>query len=608
VSTIRRALLLLDEGSRRVWWGLVLLSVVAAGAEALGAAALYAFIRIVAAPDLALAVPVVGALLAPVRGAAASTVVLTATAALLLFYLTKNGLLAAIAWGQCGWAAEARAALAQRVYAAYLGAPWAFRLRRSSAELIGNATTAVDAVFRHVLGPAMVLVTETLVMLSIGAVLLATAPASTLAVAVGIGGTGACFLAATRARSLRWSGELLRLERDDLRGAQQTLGAAKELRVLGREAFFVAEFARRQAALVEVRRASEALAAMPRLLVETVFVLAALGLVILATVLDRAGPELLPLLALYAYAGFRVIPSANRWMMSVNQVRLGAAPTRELADDLAGLAAIRRPPADPQPIDFESSLELEHVDFTYEGADRPALRDVCLTIRRGEAIGVVGPTGGGKTTLVDVLTGLLAPTSGRLLVDGRPLHASAAGWQRRIGYVPQAVFLIDDSLARNVALAVPEADVDPARLQAAIATAQLAELLASLPRGLDTIVGENGVRLSGGQRQRIGIARALYHAPILLVLDEATSALDGPTETALLEAIERSRGRCTLIVVTHRMSTARACDRLVMMEEGCVAGVGRYEELLRDSPGFRLLSRSDAARSGAEADPTCQAS
>lgn len=615
MSTIRTALLLLDERARRTWLGLVFLSVVAAGAEAVGAAALYAFIRIVAAPEAAAAIPVVGTLLAPFQGAGAATLVIAATAALLLVYLTKNGLLVAIAWRQSGWAARARAALAQRVHRAYLRAPWSFRLQRSSAELVGNTTSGVDAVFRHVLGPAMVLMTETLVMAAIGAVLFVAAPAITLAVVVGVGGTGAVLLSVTRARSLRWSRELLRLERETLRDAQQTLGTAKELRVLGRESFFVAEFARRQAALVRIRQASDVLGAMPRVLVETVFVLAALGLVVLATVLDRAGPELLPLLALYAYAGFRVIPSANRWMTSVTEVRHGAAPTKSLAADLLHLAAIERPRADPELIAFESALALDHVDFTYEGADRPALRDVCLTIGRGESVGVVGPTGGGKTTLVDVLIGLLTPTSGRLLLDGRVFRAATEGWQRTIGYVPQSVFLMDDSVRRNVALAVPAAEIDGERLRSAIETAQLAGLVASLPQGVDTIVGENGFRLSGGQRQRIGIARALYDSPSLLVLDEATSALDGPTETALLEAIECSRGPCTRIIVTHRLSAVRSCDRIVMMADGRIACVGRYDDLLRESAAFRLLAQSSEERAdapgaglGAEIDPTWQAS
>ena len=347
VRTIRTALSLLDGTARRGWAGLVLLSVVAAGAEALATAALYAFIRIVAEPATAFAIPVVRTLLAPMRGAGDRAVVLVATLALAVFQLAKNGFLAALAWRQHGWAAQARAALARRVYGTYLGAPWAFRLRRNSAELIRNVTTAVDAVFRHVLGPAMVLATETLVVLAIAAVLFAAAPGLTLAVVAGLAGTAAVLLSVTRARSMRWGAQLLRLERDVLQDVQQTAGAAKELRVLGREGFFFAEFARRQATLVAVRRRSDMLAAMPRLLVETVFVLAALGLVLLATLLGHSGPELVPLLGLYAYAGFRVIPSANRWMTSVNEVRVGAAAVNELAAELARLATVQMPGDDP---------------------------------------------------------------------------------------------------------------------------------------------------------------------------------------------------------------------------------------------------------------------
>jgi len=596
VRTIRTALALLDRRTRRAWVALVLLSVVAAGAEALGAAALYGFIRIVAEPAAAFAVPLVGTLLAPLRGAGDRAVVIAATLALVAFHLAKNGFLAALAWRQHGWAAHARAALARRVFEGYLGAPWAFRLQRNSAELIRNVTTAVDAIFRHVLAPAVVLATESLVVLAITAVLFATAPGLTLAVVVGIGGTGAVLLAFTRARSIRWGGQILRLEREVLQGVQQTLGAAKEIRMLGREGFFLAEFAQRQNALVAVRRRGDLVGTMPRLLVETVFVLSALGLVLLATLLGHTGHELVPLLGLYAYAGFRLVPSANRWMLSVNEVRMGAASVNAVAADLERLAEIHLAldgPADPLP--FAQSLELDHVEFTYEGADRAALRDVCLTIRRGESIGVVGPTGSGKTTLVDVLTGLLAPTSGRVLVDGQPVSATPRAWQQTIGYVPQTVVLVDDSLRRNVALGVPEREIDEVRLAAAIEMAQLGEFVSGLPDGLETTVGENGVRLSGGQRQRVGIARALYHSPSILVFDEATSALDNHTEAALLGAIEGLRGTRTLIVVAHRLSSVRPCDRLVLLADGRVAAVGRYDDLLRDSPDFRRLAKAGSA-------------
>jgi ATP-binding cassette subfamily C protein len=228
-------------------------------------------------------------------------------------------------------------------------------------------------------------------------------------------------------------------------------------------------------------------------------------------------------------------------------------------------------------------------------ADRTALRDVCLTIRRGESVGVVGPTGAGKTTLVDVVTGLLAATSGRVLLDGRPLPAAPRAWQRTIGYVPQSVVLVDDSLRRNVALGVPDREIDAALLAAAIEMAQLVEFVSGLPDGLETIVGENGVRLSGGQRQRVGIARALYHQPGLLVFDEATSALDGHTEAALLRATDASRGTRTLIVIAHRLSSVRPCDRLVLLMDGRVAAVGGYDELLRDSLEFRSMAEAGSA-------------
>jgi ATP-binding cassette subfamily C protein len=215
-----------------------------------------------------------------------------------------------------------------------------------------------------------------------------------------------------------------------------------------------------------------------------------------------------------------------------------------------------------------------------------------LTIHSGESIGIVGPTGAGKTTLVDLVVGLLRPSSGRILIDGKDLSSRLPAWKRNIGYVPQSIFLIDDSLRRNIALGIGDREIDESLVQAAVRLAQLERFVAELPQGLDTSVGERGVRLSGGERQRVGIARALYHDPGLLVFDEATSALDQATEAALAEAIEALHGKKTLLVVAHRLSSVRRCDLLVFLSQGRIAACGSYDDLLRDHPDFQRMVRA----------------
>ncbi len=219
-----------------------------------------------------------------------------------------------------------------------------------------------------------------------------------------------------------------------------------------------------------------------------------------------------------------------------------------------------------------------------------ALADVSLTIPRFASVGFVGPSGAGKTTIVDVLLGLLTPTGGRVTVDGTDIQTCLPRWQRQIGYIPQTIFLTDDTVRRNVAFGMEDAEIDDAAVWSAIDAAQLRELVESLPEGLDSHVGERGVRLSGGQRQRIGIARALYHRPAVLVMDEATSALDTQTERQFVEALNALQGEHTVVVIAHRLSTVRHCDRLFLLERGRVAAEGTYDELLDTSATFRAMA------------------
>jgi ATP-binding cassette subfamily C protein len=241
-------------------------------------------------------------------------------------------------------------------------------------------------------------------------------------------------------------------------------------------------------------------------------------------------------------------------------------------------------------ITFTDRVDIAHLSYTYDGSPRPVLSDISLTIRHGETIGIVGPTGAGKSTLIDLLLGLLSPSAGHIFSDGQDIALFSRSWRKKIGYVPQSIFLIDDTIRRNIALGMEDNEINERQVWNAIRLAQLEHYVHSLPLGLNTIVGERGVRLSGGQRQRIAIARALYHDPELLMFDEATSALDNQTEREVIQAIETLRGKKTLVIVAHRLSTVRACDLLVFLKEGRIVDHGAFDELLTRNEDFRRLA------------------
>ena len=274
-------------------------------------------------------------------------------------------------------------------------------------------------------------------------------------------------------------------------------------------------------------------------------------------------------------------------------VRFNRPTLDDLCDDLARFdeSRVEQVPAGPV-LPFHENIRFETVGFRYRGASSFALQNLSLTVQCNETVGLVGASGSGKTTLVDLLLGLYEPSEGRITVDGRPLDAETIPrWRQQIGYVPQHIFLSDDTLAHNIAFGIPPRDVDRARVEHAARIANLHGFIETLPEGYDTIVGERGVRLSGGQRQRIGIARALYHDPSVIVLDEATSALDGVTEDAVMEAIHDLAGRKTIIVIAHRVTTVQGSNRIFLIEEGRVVDEGTFADLSERNPTFRAMAK-----------------
>jgi ATP-binding cassette, subfamily B, bacterial PglK len=329
--------------------------------------------------------------------------------------------------------------------------------------------------------------------------------------------------------------------------------------------------------------------------VETIAVAAMLGIAAFFTLKGRPTAEVVTTLALLGFAAIRFVPSANRLVSATLGLRWGTSAINAVYNDLVALESTVSKPPEPQPVErFSDAIELRDVGYLYTGAASRSLNGVSLSIPRGSAVGFVGPSGAGKTTLIDVILGLLTPSEGKVLVDGVDLQEQISNWQRQIGYVPQTIYLADDSIRKNVAFGVSEAEIDDARVWQAIEAAQLSDMIQKLPDGLTTLVGERGVRLSGGQRQRIGIARALYHDPSVLVLDEATSSVDTETEQSIVDALERLRGDRTILVIAHRLTTVQNCDQLFFLRDGKLEANGTYEELFDVNRQFRSLAVASA--------------
>ncbi len=456
--------------------------------------------------------------------------------------------------------------------------PYTYFLQRNSGDLLKKVVADVMNYTNGVLLPFLDSVARVLTALLLLATLFLVQPVIALSAAIVLGAYYAIIFRLL-ARKRREVDENLRTSvAGSYREAQQMLGGIKPVKVHRAEEHFLSRFAKHSTVLARMYARLPVFANSARYLVEP---LAFGGLVIAVLLLAARGrdfSDILPNLGVMALAGYRLLPSVQLLYGQLTQISSMRHAVDEVYDEFVAAETDRSVPsstisserlAPARPLRWNDAITLREVSFRYRGTSRPALDRLSLTIAKNTSMGVIGPTGSGKSTLVDLLLGLYQPTAGEILIDGQLLApALVPSWQASIGYVPQEIFLIDDTIARNIAFGLEENEIDPARLREACAMAQILDFIETeLRDGFQTTVGERGVRLSGGQRQRIGLARALYHRPSLLILDEATSALDVATEAKLLEALRGLAGKLTMVVAAHRLSAVANCDQLIDLDK-----------------------------------------
>jgi ATP-binding cassette, subfamily B, bacterial PglK len=489
--------------------------------------------------------------------------------------------------------------LSRRLLVSYMARPYAFFLGRNTSDLNSNIMSETSGVANYVLRPMIDIMSSTVVAVAILTLLVVVDPMVAVVIAVITGAAYTAIYSGFRRKLTVIGEQQVESRAQMLKTATEGLSGIKDLKLFGRELTFLRRYTFFSKRLAANDVYSGMLMQLPRQLLETIAYGGILLVVLYLLSKGKGAAQIIPMLALYAFAGYRLLPTLH--MLFGSFATIGYAKVAlhvvhaELADEVDPELAERqlKAIAEAQPAAFRKSLELRNLHFRYEGASAESLRSLNLTVRPNTVIGLVGPTGCGKTTTVDLILGLLSPSQGEIVVDGVPIDDSnKASWQRALGYVPQQIFICDDTITRNIAFGVPDEEIDMAAVRRAATIANLSEFIeTSLPEGYDTNIGERGIRFSGGQRQRIGIARAMYRDPPILIMDEATSALDGVTEKGVMDAVHNLAGKKTIILIAHRLSTLKDCDVIYHLEQGAIVSEGTYDQLMQNSDWFQAASR-----------------
>lgn len=512
-----------------------------------------------------------------------------------LLIVLSNVVSAVTVWAKTKFVMGLNHSLSTRLLTIYLSKPYKYFLNRNTSVMGKNLLAEVYQLTNNMLIPMFDLVVNALIVVALVVLLLMTDFITTMVALVVIGGSYALINYRVKKKVKRAGKVRLEANQERYKITGEALSGIKATKILGREQFFINKFAASSRRFTDTETYVRTTSELPRYLLEAIAFGGIILLVVILNITRGNTGEIIPLVSLFAFAGYRMMPAMQKIFNSLTSIYFNQAILDTIHADITGGDAqeVVEITSEAEALPFGKAIALRGATFSYPETGAPVIRDIDLTIPKQSSIGFVGTTGSGKTTLVDILMGLLVPQEGTMHIDDVQLDSTnMRSWQRNIGYVPQDIFLSDDTIGRNIAFGIPDELIDFAQVREAARLAALDEFIGqSLPKGYETVIGERGVRLSGGQRQRIGLARALYTNPAVLVLDEATSSLDGETETSVLDAVKNASKDRTIIMIAHRLSTVRDCDVIYLIDQGRIVDSGTYESLLKTNAHFMKMAK-----------------
>jgi len=562
--------------------------------EIAGIGMITVFASIVAHPGTILERDTLGSFLEAVGIATNDDLLIYGAIFLILIFLIKNSYIVFFKYIKARFLWNRFSIIGNNLFKQYMKGPYEFHMHRNSSELLRNITQETQYLITNVLSPGLIIAMESILILSIFIFLLIIQPVITIGVAVIIGGGAGLFLKFIKNRTKKY-GIIAQEERKMMiHSVNEGLGGLKDARVLGREDWFAERFKGRITNYSRSRIFKEFTSKITKPVLETIGVTGILLIALLLFMQSKTIESVIPLLTLFGATTIRLMPSIRELVTNFTSIRYYSYTIHPIYDDMVKLKRdIKISRSNNfeivKPLRLKHSVSFQHVSYRYPGSSCDVISDLTLEIPRGSSVGFMGISGAGKTTLADLLLGLLKPQQGQILVDGADIHDNISGWYKSIGYISQSTFLADTTVKQNIAFGLRDDDIDEEKLYNAVRAAHLDSFINGLRDGINTVVGERGIRLSGGQRQRVGIARAMYNDPEVLLMDEATSALDNLTEQYVMEAINSLKGERTIIMIAHRLTTVKNCDVLYFMDRGGGVQRGTYSDLIESSQKFREM-------------------